>query len=72
MQVNVSLRIREIREAKGISLSAVSRITGIAPSYLSELENEVKKNIGLVVLCKIALALGEPLEKLIEVRRECA
>jgi transcriptional regulator with XRE-family HTH domain len=52
----IGLRIRELRRSKNISLHALSKKTGFAKSYLSEIET-VKKEPPIRALSKIAFAL---------------
>jgi transcriptional regulator with XRE-family HTH domain len=52
----IGLRIRELRRSKNISLDVLSKKTGFAKSYLSEIET-VKKEPPIRALSKIAFAL---------------
>lgn len=53
----MQLLIREKRQEKQISMSELSRLSGVSKSYLSELENGVKDNASIKTLCAIARAL---------------
>lgn len=56
--------IKEIRMKKGITQEELSRRTGITQNYLSELENNRKKNPSFETVLKISLALGEEIRKI--------
>lgn len=62
----MKLYIKEIRTQKNVSLSELSRLTGISKSYLSDLENKKRKNISIDKLCKIAKALNVKVTKLFD------
>lgn len=54
----MKLHIREMRQKKGdMSLGELERKSGVSKSYLSELENGIKINVGIDILCKLAKAL---------------
>lgn len=54
--MRIEIKIREIRENKGISLSRLSEMTHISKSHLSNIERE-EKEPSISVLIRIALAL---------------
>jgi transcriptional regulator with XRE-family HTH domain len=56
MIAEIGLRIRELRHSKSISLDVLSKKTGFAKSYLSEIET-IKKEPPIRALSKIAFAL---------------
>lgn len=56
--------IKEIRKKKNITVYRLSKITGIARSYLLELENNKKFNPTLSVMYKIANALEVKIDDL--------
>lgn len=62
----VGARIAEIRNSKGISLSKLSRESGVSKGYLSELENGIKENPNIEILDKIAKALDISVSDLFE------
>ncbi|MGG7059880.1 helix-turn-helix domain-containing protein [Clostridium tertium] len=62
----VGSRIAEIRNRKGISLSKLSRESGVSKGYLSELENGIKENPNIEILDKIAKALDISVSDLFE------
>lgn len=67
----VELLISEVRKAKGVSLRELSRKSGVALGYLSELENPYheKKNPTIYTLCRIAKGLEVAPEKLYKPKR---
>lgn len=61
----MKLKLKQIREQKGISKRQLAIKSGVAISYISELENEknLKKNPTINVICRLAKALEvSPLE----------
>lgn len=54
----IGSKINEIRLLKNISLSQLSRDTGISKGYLSNIENGIKENPSIDTLLKIATALN--------------
>lgn len=59
----MGLRIRELREAKGLSQAELGEMAGISRSQLSEIENE-KKPANTRRLSSIASALGVSVDSL--------
>lgn len=53
----VSIKLWEVRTAKGLKLEAVAAITGVSESTLNNIEN-VKTSPTLANLEKIAIGLG--------------
>ncbi|WP_078597183.1 helix-turn-helix domain-containing protein [Evansella clarkii] len=53
--------IRQKRKEKGISLSELSRLTGVSKSYLSYIERGLKKNPSIDVTKKIFKTLDLPI-----------
>ena len=51
--MKVKLRLKEVREKLGYSLSELSKITGISKSHINYLENGERKAT-INVLCQIA------------------
>ena len=51
-------RIKEIRESKGISISELSRMTGLSRTTIYGLENGIYSDSTTKTLLKLAHALG--------------
>ena len=64
--MNLSQKIRQLREEKGLSLNKLAEIAGISKAYLSQLENNVSKQPSAEILFKIATALGTTIADLLE------
>lgn len=60
------LKIRQIRETKGLNQNDVARDSEISQPYLSELESGEKDNPSKAVLIRLAKALGVPVAELLE------
>ena len=64
--MNLSQKIRQLREEKELSLNKLAEIAGISKAYLSQLENNVSKQPSAEILFKIATALGTTIADLLE------
>lgn len=64
---SVGERIRLFRKIKQLSQVGLSEISGIDRTYLSDVENG-KRNITLLTLNNLAVALDVPIEMLVSVR----
>ncbi|MDG5788762.1 helix-turn-helix transcriptional regulator [Evansella sp. AB-P1] len=53
--------IRKKRKERGISLSELSRMTGVSKSYLSYIERGMKKNPSIDVIKRIFHSLNLPI-----------
>ncbi|WP_147127221.1 helix-turn-helix domain-containing protein [Shimia ponticola] len=53
----MKLRVKELREASGVSIETLSERTGLSASYLAEIENH-HKPVNARRLAEIARALG--------------
>lgn len=51
------LNIQKFREQRGITIAQLSYKSGVARSYIIELENERYTNPSLNVICKLCIAL---------------
>lgn len=60
--------IKEIREAKGLTLRQLSKKTGISNGYLSEIENNAK-NPSFINMVLISKALNVDLKELYKEKR---
>ena len=54
----ISLRVRELRDAKGWSQSELARRAKVTQGTVSRIENDVVSSIDLEVFEKLARALG--------------
>ncbi|MFZ3589657.1 helix-turn-helix domain-containing protein [Bacillus sp. DJP31] len=59
-------KIKELRLRRGISLTELSKISGVSKSYLSFIERGKQKNPSIDVLEKLAVALGVDVYSLID------
>ncbi|GED15977.1 DNA-binding transcriptional regulator, XRE-family HTH domain [Aneurinibacillus migulanus] len=64
----IGKRIKELREEKGISLSALAEQAGVAKSYLSSIERGVQSNPSITFLEKISSVLQVEIQILLQVR----
>jgi transcriptional regulator with XRE-family HTH domain len=65
----MALRIRELREAKGLTQLQLGEMAGLSRSQLSEIETETKP-ANTLRLASIARALGVHLDELFEESQE--
>lgn len=56
--------VRKIREARGLTIQELSKLSGVSPSMLSEIERE-KKSPTIQLACKIAESLNVTLSQLL-------
>jgi XRE family transcriptional regulator, master regulator for biofilm formation len=66
----IGLRIRNLREKKGYSISELALKAGISKSYLSQIERNLQVNPSLHLLYKLASTLNVSLDDLIGVEQE--
>ena len=64
----IRLRVREIREAQGLSQAALAKKAGIRPATLSAIETGQTKGIDFDTLERLARALSVPAQVLIDER----
>ena len=57
--------IVKIRKSKGMSLSLCAKKIGISSGYLSDIENNIKKNPSVKVLNKISFVFEIPISELL-------
>ena len=57
--------IKKLREEKGLSQKALAERVGVTDAYITMLETGVRKNPSLVVLQRLAKALGVPVTELL-------
>lgn len=63
------IRLRQLRQGKGLSQEALAYDSGIARSYVGDVERGVR-NIALLNICKLAETLGESPSALLDFRRK--
>jgi transcriptional regulator with XRE-family HTH domain len=59
-------KLENLRKQKGLSLTKLSKLTGISKSYLSLLEREIQNNPSKEVLKKLAKVFDMEVQKLLE------
>ncbi|NPV72890.1 MAG: helix-turn-helix transcriptional regulator [Pelotomaculum sp.] len=59
------MRLKEIREAKGLTQIELARRANLTQPFISELENGVKSNPSYQALQKLATALGISVSELL-------
>ena len=64
--MNLSQKIRKLREEKEFSLNRLAETAGISKAYLSQIENNVSKQPSGEILFKIASALGTTIADLLD------
>lgn len=64
--MNLSQKIKQLREEKGFSLGKLAETAEVSKAYLSQLENNVSKQPSAEILFKIASALGTTIADLLE------
>ena len=64
--MDLSEKIRHLREEKGLSLNKLAEMAGISKAYLSQLENNVSKQPSAEILLKIASALRTTIADLLD------
>lgn len=60
-RARIGVRIREIREARGMEAKELAKLAGIDSANLSRIEKG-KYSVGLDILSKIATALGKKID----------
>ena len=60
------LKLREVREKKGLSQGALSRKSGIPQSTISDIERGIIKSPTINLAQKLARALGVPLSEMLD------
>ena len=64
--MNLSQKIKQLREGKGFSLGKLAETAEVSKAYLSQLENNVSKQPSAEILFKIASALGTTIADLLD------
>ncbi|MBC7766288.1 MAG: helix-turn-helix transcriptional regulator [Hyphomonadaceae bacterium] len=52
------MNLREIRMQKRMTQRVLARRASVTQAYISQIENNIKQNVGVIVLKRIASALG--------------
>jgi len=63
IKLELGMRIRALRQGKGLTLEELAHSAGVHPNYLGEAERG-KKNFSITTLEKIAKALEAPVSEL--------
>ncbi|OXM82832.1 helix-turn-helix domain-containing protein [Paenibacillus rigui] len=58
----IGKKVKELRLAQGLSLSELAEKAGVAKSYLSSMERDLRSNPSIHFLEKISHVLGVPVE----------
>jgi transcriptional regulator with XRE-family HTH domain len=56
--MTIGQQIRQVRKTQGLTLRELSRRTGMAAAYLSDLETDKRESVGAVLLWRLCAALG--------------
>ena len=64
----MKIYLAQVRYRKGISGRQLSKMTGIARSYINKIENEFS-NPSINVLCRLARALGVEITDLFDCKK---
>ena len=66
-RIGIAVRVRKLREAQGFSQAALAKKARVSQPYLSQLEAGTRgnKSPGIVILQRLAKALGVPLTALL-------
>ncbi len=70
-EIEIGPRIRELREASGMSLRGLARASGLSVGFLSQVERGIS-SIALTSLRAVADALGHPMSELFEAESEAS
>lgn len=64
--LHIGQKIRQMRQERGLSLTALAARAGIAKSYLSNIERRVQSNPSMLFLEKISAVFGVEVEALVK------
>jgi transcriptional regulator with XRE-family HTH domain len=64
----VGMKVRRLRESQGLSQAALAKRARVSQPYLSQLEGGTRgsKSPGVVIIQRLAKALGVPMTALLE------
>ena len=63
IKIEIGMRIRQLRQKKGLTIEETAHSAGVHPNYLGEAERG-KKNFSITTIEKIAKALETPVSEL--------
>ncbi len=63
MVVKITMHVREVRKAKGLTIAKLSALSGVSMAHISEVETG-KQQPTLYVMCLLAAAMGVALDEL--------
>ncbi len=63
IKLEIGMRIRQLRQKKGLTIEDLAHSAGVHPNYLGEAERG-KKNFSITTIEKIATALEAPVSEL--------
>lgn len=58
--MSIQFALRQLRREKGVTMSELSRLSGVSRTYISELESGKANDPSVAVLTSLAEALGVP------------
>lgn len=64
----MEINLKKIRKQRNLSKTELSRLSGVALSYISEMESGKYSNPGIEVLCKLCKVLECSLDDLVNCR----
>lgn len=63
MDIEITMHVREIRKAMGLTILELSKKSGVSVAYISEIEVG-KHHLTLPILCRLAIALDVDIKEL--------
>ncbi len=64
--MNVEIRFRELREARGLSYRKLAQLSGVSLSQIEKIESGFAKNPRIFTICRLAEVLQVSLDELIQ------
>lgn len=52
------VKLAEYRQAKGLSIRKLSKISGVSRTYISDIERDICENPSVEIICKLCKVLG--------------
>lgn len=62
----IGTRIRQLRRERHLSMSALARQAGVAKSYLSAIERDIRVNPSIQIIERIGSVLDVPIQSIVE------